>query len=108
MIKYTANNMMRGWFVGDFTPTCFNTRNCEVGFKIYPAGTKEETHHHKIATEITYFTKGKCKLNNNTYSEGDILVILPGEATDFEAITDVETVVVKIPGAVNDKYLGTL
>ncbi len=30
---------------------------------------------------------------------------MPGESTDFEALTDVKTVVVKIPGVNNDKYL---
>lgn len=28
----------------------------------------------------------------------------PGEATDFYAVTDAENVVVKLPGANNDKY----
>ena len=29
----------------------------------------------------------------------------PGDATDFEALEDAENVVVKLPGANNDKYL---
>ena len=41
----------------------------------------------------------------NEYSEGDIIVVEPGEATDFVAITDAQNVVVKIPGASNDKYI---
>ena len=39
------------------------------------------------------------------YGEGDIIVVEPGEATDFEALEDAMNVVVKIPGANNDKYL---
>jgi quercetin dioxygenase-like cupin family protein len=38
-------------------------------------------------------------------TEGDIIIIEPGEESDFRAITDVITAVVKIPGANNDKYL---
>ena len=37
-------------------------------------------------------------------NEGQIVTINPGEATDFMAITDVTTVVVKTPGVVNNKY----
>ena len=40
-----------------------------------------------------------------TYNKNDMLVISPGESTDFLAITDAITVVVKIPGASNDKYI---
>ena len=42
----------------------------------------------------------KCKL----YFQNEIIKINPGEITDFRAITDVITLVVKIPGANNDKY----
>ena len=34
-----------------------------------------------------------------------LIKIFPGESTAFEAITDAITVVVKIPGALNDKYI---
>ncbi len=39
------------------------------------------------------------------WKEGDILMINPGEATAFEAITDVVTVVIKTPSVRNDKVL---
>ena len=37
--------------------------------------------------------------------EGDIIVAEPDDATDFTSLTDSMNVVVKIPGANNDKYL---
>ena len=33
------------------------------------------------------------------------IVLEPGESTAFEAITDASNVVVKLPGALNDKYV---
>ncbi|OAT41183.1 hypothetical protein M988_2360 [Hafnia paralvei ATCC 29927] len=39
------------------------------------------------------------------YIAGDIIEIAPGEATDFYAIEDTVTTVVKLPGALNDKYI---
>lgn len=44
-------------------------------------------------------------MSGNIYNKDDILIISPGEVTDFRAITNSTTVVIKIPGANNDKYL---
>jgi len=96
--------MTRGWFVGDFTPTLFKTREVEVAVMRYHAGDSEPKHFHKIATELTVITQGEVEMNGRRYVAGDIVVMEPGEATDFKAITDAMTTVVKIPGAVNDKY----
>ena len=40
-----------------------------------------------------------------TLKRGDIVKINPGVSTNFEALTDVTTVVVKYPGTINDKYI---
>ena len=48
-------------------------------------------------------------MNGIEYREGDIIVIEPNDSTDFEALEDnTVNVVVKIPGANNDKYLKNL
>ena len=98
-------NMVKGWFVGNFEPSLYRTNDVEVAVKKYRAGDYEAAHFHKIATEITVVTLGKVKMNGMEYHEGDIIMMEPGETTDFEALTDAENVVVKIPGANNDKYL---
>ena len=100
------DDMTKGWFVGNFTPTLFNTNDVEVAVKEYKKGQKEARHHHKIATEITVVISGKIRMNDIVYSKGDIIVMYPNEATDFEALEDTINAVVKIPGANNDKYLG--
>lgn len=106
MKKYSLNAMVKGWFVGNFTPTLFKTNDVEVGVKKYLAGESESLHHHKIATEITVIISGRVRMNGIIYIQGDIIVIDPSEATDFEALEDSVTTVVKFPGANNDKYLG--
>ena len=46
-------------------------------------------------------------MNGVEYGKGDIVVMEPNEATDFEALEDnTVNVVVKLPGANNDKYEG--
>lgn len=106
MKKYQLSDMTKGWFVGDFSPTIIKTQEVEVGVKQYRKNEYEETHHHKIATEITVIISGKVRMKGELYGAGDIIVIEPGEATDFEVLEDVTTVVVKYPGAQNDKYMG--
>ena len=101
------NDMVRGWFVGDFQPTAFQTQACEVGVKAYQAGDREERHYHKVATEITLIQSGRVLMNGIEHQSGAIVVIPPWESTDFLALEDTVTVVVKVPGAKDDKYLGS-
>ena len=97
--------MVNGWFVGGFTPSAFQTQACEVAVKHYSAGACESEHFHKTATEVTLVLMGRVRMAGREWFAGDIIVIEPGEATDFEALTDSVNVVVKVPGALGDKYL---
>src|SRR3989344_6016639 len=98
------HDMKKGWFVGNFEPAAFKTGNAEVAVKKYKAGDSEKKHFHRIATEITVVVSGEVEMNNNRYRAGDIVIIEPSEAADFKTIYDAITVVVKVPGAKNDKY----
>lgn len=98
--------MVKGWFVGNFEPSLFKTDACEVGVKHYKAGASEALHHHRVATEITCVISGRVRMCGKEWGPGDIIVLHPGDATAFEALTDACNVVVKLPGASNDKYLG--
>lgn len=106
VIKSNLKDLEKGWFVGNFEPSLYKTNDVEVAVKTYKKGDSESKHFHKIATEITVIVSGKVKMNDLTLSSGDILVIPPFYATDFEALEDTVTSVTKLPGAKNDKYLG--
>lgn len=106
MKKYNLTDMTKGWFVGNFIPSVLSTNDAEVAIKRYNKGDFEQPHYHKIATEITVIVSGKVRMNNITYTPNDIIMIPPQEITDFECLEDnTTTVVVKHPGANNDKYL---
>lgn len=96
--------MVKGWFVGDITPVAYSTPAVEVAYKEYKKGDYDKSHYHKIATEVTLISSGSVKMNGIVYSKGEIIIINPMDVTDFEALEDSATVVVKIPGAKNDKY----
>ena len=105
MDVFRLNNMVKGWFVGDFEPTAIRTDVCEVSVKHYKGGDKESAHVHKVATELTIVVSGQVKMNGRVFGAGDIVVVAPGEPADFEALTDTTTTVVKLPSVKGDKYL---
>ena len=105
MENFRLEDMIKGWFVGGFTPTALSTEACEVAIKHYKAGDHESAHYHKVATEITAIVSGEVRMCGRSWGPGDIVVLKPGEITDFVAISDAVNVVVKLPGALNDKYL---
>ena len=99
-------HMTKGWFIGNFQPSLFITNDFEVAVKYYSAGDLEDQHYHKISTEYTVIVDGEVEMNDQYFQKGDIIVIKPNESTNFKALTDTTTVVVKMPCADNDKYIG--
>jgi hypothetical protein len=103
--KFNIENFINGWIIGNFAPTLYKTNDVEVAIKVYKKGEFENSHYHKIATEFTVVLTGIIEMNGTRYQEGDIIKIEPEIATNFISITDAKTVVIKIPGANNDKYI---
>jgi quercetin dioxygenase-like cupin family protein len=104
MKLFKLSDMTKGWFVGNFSPAALQTNAAEVAVKTYPSGALEARHLHKVAVEITLIVSGRARMNESVYEAGDIVLIEPGDDTDFEALTDVTTVVVKVPSVSGDKY----
>ena len=105
MKKARLEDMIGGWFIGNFEPSLLKTNEVEVAVKHYKAGDYEGAHFHKIATEYTLIIKGKVRMSGTEFNEGTIITIPPMDSTDFLALTETTTVAVKIPGASNDKYI---
>ncbi len=103
---FSLDKMIKGWFIGNFVPSCFKTDLFEVAMKKYQKGDHESKHFHKVASEYTLIASGKVKMNGIEYVAGSIILMEPGESTDFECLEDnTHCVVVKIPCAKNDKYV---
>src|SRR5256885_948501 len=97
MEQFNLKNYTGGWFIGDFDPAILRTGLFEVAVKKYKAGSVEKKHYHSKAIEFTVIVDGQVLMNNNQFENGSIIQINVGEETNFEALTDVTTVVVKIP-----------
>lgn len=105
MEKYNLNKFLNGWLIGDFEPTILKTSKFEVAIKKYKKGECEKTHFHKIATELTAVISGKVRMGNEYLYPDEIIWLEANEATDFEAVEDTITVVIKIPSIPNDKII---
>jgi anti-sigma factor ChrR (cupin superfamily) len=103
---FSLSSFTGGWFVGRFAPTLIDTQDVEVAIKHYRAGESEPAHHHKVAVELTAVVSGRVRMSGQEFGTGDIIRIPPGQATDFAALTDAVTVVVKMPSVSGDKYPG--
>ncbi len=98
------SDMTGGWMVGNFDPVCYRTEACEVACKHYPAGAREGAHVHRVASELTLIAAGRALMNGRTLEAGDIVMLEPGEAADFQTLEPTTTVVVKMPSVMGDKF----
>ena len=103
--RFRLDQFTKGWFVGDFAPTLLATDAVEVAIKNYRAGESESAHHHRVATEITAVVSGRVRMSGEEIGAGEIVRISPGQSTDFTALTEATTVVVKLPSVAGDKFV---
>ena len=103
--RHPLDRFTKGWFVGNFEPTLIASDGVEVAIKHYKAGDHETAHHHKIATELTAVVSGRVRMSGEEIGPGEIVKIHPGQSTDFTALTEAVTVVVKMPCVAGDKYV---
>lgn len=97
-------DMVGGWFVGDFEPSVFKTKDFEVGYKIHKQGEEWPVHYHKVAKEITYLVKGKMIIGDKLLTSGDVFTIFPYEIANPYFLEDCEVIVIKTPSVPGDKY----
>jgi dTDP-glucose pyrophosphorylase len=98
------STMHRGWFIGDFLPTAYQTDQFEVGFLRHCKDEKWPVHFHKKAIEINYLVSGKMKLNHKILNKGDLFIFDKGEIACPIFLEDCEILCVKVPSSIGDKY----
>lgn len=102
---FKIKDMKGGWFVGNFEPVAYKTKDFEVGVKTHPKGEKWDIHYHKIATEINYLIQGKMILQDTELNSGDIFVLHPNEIANPIFLEDCTIVTVKSVSEIGDKYI---
>lgn len=105
MKRYHLNDMEKGWLIGNFPKAVYKTKTFEVAVKIEKSGEHVPYHVHKIAHEITCIVTGCVRMNGIKCTKGDIIVLEPGEISDYKVLEDTIAVVVKVPSLPDDKYM---
>ena len=95
----------RGWFAGQFERAVFVTDLFEAAYQVNRKGETSKAHYHKIATEINLIVKGSVRMNGEIYTAGMGCIFYPNDVCECEYLEDTETMVIKTPGPLNDKYL---
>ena len=104
MKVFDAAQFSHGWFVGDFEPAAYRTKDFEVAYKIHRAGEYWAPHYHAVADEINYLITGTMETNGIRLEAPCVFVIPKGEISRPVFITDVSLIVVKMPSLPGDKY----
>lgn len=104
MIIENISNMFKGWFIGNFDPAIYKTKDFEVGILFHPKGQKWPKHYHIEAVEINVLISGEMIINGKLLSSGNIFLIEKNEIADPEFLEDCTIVCVKSPSIPGDKY----
>ena len=67
--------MIKGWFVGDFSPVAHQSPHVEVAIKHYAKGDHEGAHYHAVATELTAIVTGRVRMMGREWEAGDIITL---------------------------------
>ena len=105
MKLFKLNDMKSGWFIGDFEPTAYSTKDFEVSYRVHPKGQKWDTHYHKKATEINLLVSGQMMLQDKILVGGDIFILEPFEIAAPVFLEDCTILCVKTPSEISDKYV---
>jgi hypothetical protein len=97
-------NMVGGWFIGNFEPSIYKTDAFEVCLKRHAKGESWPTHFHKQATEINCLIRGEMTISDVHLTSGDLFIIEKNEIAQPVFLTDCELIVVKVPSILGDKY----
>ena len=103
--KFRFENMKGGYYIGNFEPSAYKTKNFEVAYVKHPKNDTWVKHFHKIITEINFVISGKVRINKEIFVKGDIFVIEPNEIVDPLFLEDTELIVTKTPSETTDKFI---
>jgi quercetin dioxygenase-like cupin family protein len=108
-------NFVRGWIVGNFTPSLFQTENFEIAVLTHIKDEEWPRHYHSVADEYNCLIEGKLEVtlydtnlevkSTQTFVSGDIFVIEKGEVIKPRFLEDCKVLTIKIPSVIGDKYV---
>lgn len=103
--SYDISEYIRGWFVGDFEPSIFKTKDIEIAYMSHKERDKWPFHYHMKAYEYNILISGNMILNSFDIKQGAHFLLRPNEIACPEFITDCYVLCIKYPSVIGDKYI---
>lgn len=103
-MTWTRTDFIRGWFIGNFEPTCFKTSHFEVAILYHAKDDKWGYHYHKKITEINVLLEGSMLINEKRIIPGMQFIFHPNELSCPLFLEDCYVLCIKSPSIPDDKY----
>lgn len=100
-----TENLVGGWFVGNFEPTTYKTEFCEVSYRCHRAEETPSAHYHRYCDEINYLVSGKMEINGQLVESPCVFIIDANEIIHPIFLTDAVIIVVKISTRPDNKMI---
>jgi len=100
-----SEQFIGGWFVGDFTPSAYRTKDFEVCYKFHHKNEEWPKHLHTESIEINYLMHGSMVIQDQILTAPTVFIMDKLEVSDAEFLEDCEIIVVKVPSIPNDKRI---
>lgn len=104
MKTFKIESMLGGWFLGDFDPSIYKTKEIEIGMKKIPKGEVADNHYHKKAHELTFLISGSIEYNGKIFLDGEMILIEPYEKNNMHFLKDSTIIIAKWPSVIGDKH----
>jgi hypothetical protein len=96
--------MVGGWFIGNFDPAILKTEHFEVGYKLHRKGEDWPAHYH-TGMEYNFLISGKMEICGEVLEAGALFTIESMEVAAPVFLEDCQVVVIKVPSLPGDKYI---
>jgi hypothetical protein len=98
-------NYTRGWVVGNFSPSIFNLKECEIGISSHRKNESTIPHRHNHSTEINIVLSGAILVNGQKLKSGDIFIYHKLEVSNVKFLKNSTICIIRVPSSPNDKEI---
>jgi quercetin dioxygenase-like cupin family protein len=97
-------DFVRGWLIGNFSPSIYTSKDIEVGVHYVKRGDRGDNHYHKLQTEYNYIISGRARTHGQELKQGDFFVYEKMDKAEVEYLEDTALLVIKLPAVKEDKF----
>jgi NDP-sugar pyrophosphorylase family protein/mannose-6-phosphate isomerase-like protein (cupin superfamily) len=102
---WSPSQFIRGWIMGQFTPSIINNEHVELGILTHNKGEKWGYHYHKECDELNVLLEGSMLMNNREIKKHDIFFIQKKQLGAPIFLENCRVLCIKYPSIPKDKII---